>query len=288
MAEARTRKPRPQRGDVAAVARIVKAAGSSFRRGMVVLPRRRRQAMFAVYAFCRMVDDIADGDATLDAKRAALAEWRGRIARLYAGEAVDAVTRELRRAIVAFDLREADFQAVIDGMAMDAEGPVVAPREAELDLYCDRVAAAVGRLSVRCFGDATPAADRVAFHLGRALQLTNILRDLHEDAAVGRLYLPRELLEVAGVPLSPQEALAHPATERVCAELARRALGHFGEAEVWMTRCDAKAMRPAQLMADTYEALLDLLRERGWRDVQRRVRLSAWGKLRILWRHLMR
>jgi phytoene synthase len=288
MAETMTRKPRPQRGDVAAVARIVKAAGSSFRRGMAVLPRRRRQAMFAVYAFCRVVDDIADGDAPLAEKRAALAAWRGQISALYAGKAEDAVTRELRRAVIAFDLREADFQAVIDGMAMDAEGPVVAPREAELDLYCDRVAAAVGRLSVRCFGDASPAADRVAFHLGRALQLTNILRDLHEDVALGRLYLPRELLEMAGIPLSPKEALAHPATERVCAELARRARGHFGEAEVWMSRCNEAAMRPARLMADTYEALLDVLRERGWRDLHRRVRLSPWAKLRILWRHLMR
>jgi phytoene synthase len=280
--------PRPHRGDIRAVARIVKAAGTSFRRGMSVLPRRRRQAMFAVYAFCRIVDDIADGDAPLDERHRQLDAWRARIAALYAGQADDPVTRELHRAIIAFDLREADFQAVIDGMAMDADGPIVAPSEAELDLYCDRVAAAVGRLSVRCFGDTSPAADRVAYHLGRALQLTNILRDLHEDAQIGRLYLPRELLDLAAIPPTPAEALAHPATERVCAELARRARGHFGEAEVWMTRCDDKAMRPARLMADTYETLLNLLRERGWRDLHQRVRLSTWAKLKVLMRHLWR
>ena len=102
------------------------------------------------------------------------------------------MTRVLLEAVRAFGLRQADFLAVIDGMEMDAAAAIVAPTLAALDLYCDRVAAAVGRLSVRAFGDAIPAADQVAFHLGRALQLTNILRDIAEDAARGRLYLPRE------------------------------------------------------------------------------------------------
>ena len=102
-----------------------------------------------------------------------------------------------------FDLRQDDFLAVIDGMQMDAETTIVAPDLATLDLYCDRVAAAVGRLSVRAFGDASPAADQVAHSLGRALQLTNILRDLREDAERGRLYLPREWLDVAAVPHDP-------------------------------------------------------------------------------------
>ena len=141
--------------DIAEVEAIVRAAGTSFYRGMAILPPPRRQAMYAIYAFCRIVDDIADEESPFASRKPRLDEWRARIAALYAGQADDAVTRELRRAITAYVLRREDFIAVIDGMEMDAEAPVVAPDEATLDLYCDRVAAAVGRLSVRAFGSPT-------------------------------------------------------------------------------------------------------------------------------------
>ena len=178
--------------DLAAVEAIVRAAGTSFYRGMAVLPPDRKHAMYGIYAFCRIVDDIADEEGTLEEKRAGLAAWRNTIAGLRDGAAHDPVTRVLVAATDAFGLRERDFLDVIDGMQMDAETVIVAPDLATLDLYCDRVAAAVGRLSVRAFGDASPAADRVAYALGRALQLTNILRDIKEDADRGRVYLPRE------------------------------------------------------------------------------------------------
>ena len=179
--------------DVQAVESIVRNAGTSFYRGMRVLPADRRATMYAVYAFCRAVDDIADEEGGLSEKVAGLNAWRARIAALYAGGAGDdPVTRVLRAAIERFHLRQPDFLAVIDGMQMDAEAPIVAPDLGVLDLYCDRVASAVGRLSVRAFGDKSEAADRVAHHLGRALQLTNILRDLPEDAARGRQRIRQE------------------------------------------------------------------------------------------------
>ena len=176
--------------DLEAVEAVVRGAGTSFYRGMAVLPPARRHAMYGIYAFCRIVDDIAYDPAPFETRRPRLDAWRRRVAGLYRGETDDAVTRVLAGAVAAFGLRQSDFEAVIDGMEMDAAA-IVAPSLAELDLYCDRVAAAVGRLSVRAFGDASPAADQVAWHLGRALQLTNILRDIAEDAARGRLYLPR-------------------------------------------------------------------------------------------------
>ncbi len=182
------------RADLDAVEAIVRAAGTSFYRGMRVLPPDRRHAMYAIYAFCRIVDDIADEDGTFDAKAAAagrLARPRRRALRRRGGRPGDPRAGCSPRS--RFALRQADFLAVIDGMQMDAEAPIVAPDLATLDLYCDRVAAAVGRLSVRAFGDASPAADRVAYALGRALQLTNILRDVAEDAERGRLYLPRAM-----------------------------------------------------------------------------------------------
>lgn len=265
--------------DLARVEAIVRAAGTSFYRGMAVLPPDRRHAMYAIYAFCRIVDDIADEAGTLEEKRAGLEEWRERIARLYDGHSDDPVTRVLLRAVQRFALRRDDFLAVIDGMQMDAETVIVAPDVATLDLYCDRVAAAVGRLSVRAFGDASPAADRVAHALGRALQLTNILRDIAEDAERGRLYLPREYLEDAGVPLDAAAAPASPGLTHVCARLATLAHGYFDTAAREMRACDPKAMKPARMMGATYAAILTRMERRGWQRVNERVSLPTWQKL---------
>ena len=270
--------------DLNAVEAVVRAAGTSFYRGMAVLPPARRQAMYAIYAFCRSVDDIADDPAPFETRRPRLEAWRRRVAGLYRGEADDAVTRVLLAAVRRFDLRQTDFEAVIDGMEMDAAA-IVAPGLADLDLYCDRVAAAVGRLSVRAFGDASPAADQVAFHLGRALQLTNILRDIAEDAGRGRLYLPRELLEAAGVPADPGAVLRHPGLVRVCERLAAMAHGHFRDASAAMVRCDWRAMKPARLMAGMYAAILARLERRGWDRPEVPIRVPKWQKLWIALRH---
>ncbi len=271
--------------DLQEVEALVQRAGTSFYRGMKVLAADRRAAMYAIYAFCRIVDDVADEPGPLGEKIAGLAAWRGRIAGLYAGRAEDAVTRVLLPAVQRYALRQDDFMAVIDGMQMDAEAVIVAPDVAELDLYCDRVAAAVGRLSVRAFGDASPAADDVAWHLGRALQLTNILRDVAEDVARGRLYLPREWLRDAGVPADPAAALRHPGLPAVCARMAADARRHFTEARAAMHRCAPRAMRPARLMGASYAALLHRLERRGWTRLEQPVQVPKWQKLLIALRY---
>ncbi len=267
--------------DLQEVEALVLRAGTSFYRGMKVLAADRRAAMYAIYAFCRIVDDVADEPGPLVEKIAGLAAWRARIASLYDGRTDDAVTRVLLPAIQRYGLRQNDFMAVIDGMQMDAETVIVAPTLAELDLYCDRVAAAVGRLSVRAFGDASPAADDVAWHLGRALQLTNILRDVAEDAGRGRLYLPQEWLHDAGVPANPAKALRHPGLPAVCARMAADAHRHFTEAHAAMRRCARRAMRPARLMGASYDALLHRLERRGWDTLDEPVRVPKWQKLLI-------
>ena len=271
--------------DLDAVEAIVRAAGTSFYQGMRVLPPDRRNAMYAIYAFCRMVDDIVDEDADFADKLPRLTAWRDRVAGLYRGEADDPVTRVLVLAVQRFALRAEDFRAVIDGMQMDAETVIVAPDLATLDLYCDRAAAAVGRLSVRAFGDASPAADRVAFALGRALQLTNILRDVAEDADRHRLYLPREWLDEAGVPHDPRAALAAPGLAAVCGRVAALAHRYFDEARAAMAECDRRAMKPARLMGATYAALLSRLERGGWRQPQQRVSLPKWQKLWLALRY---
>lgn len=265
--------------DLDHVRTIVTRAGTSFAKGMKILPAERRYGMFAVYAFCREVDDIADGDVQVADCNSALQDWHARIERLYEGETRDALDRVLVATISRFGLRKQDFAAVIDGMAMDANGPVIAPDEGTLDLYCDRVASAVGRLSVRVFGDSSPAADKVAFHLGRALQLTNILRDIQEDADKGRLYLPRELLVRYDVPLDPQEAVYARGLDPLARIVAVRAADHFREARRAMKQCDTVAMRPARIMAASYRPILPALLRRGWQHPERPVKVSKPGRI---------
>ncbi len=262
------------------VTALVKASGTSFYHGMKILPPPRREAMYAIYAFCRVVDDIADDDTVPFAeKRAALDSWRTRIAALYNGQTDGPITLALLDAVQKFDLRLSDFQDIIDGMEMDAGDPIIAPSLSALDLYCDRVASAVGRLSVHVFGDSSAPAQDVAHALGRGLQLTNILRDVGEDAARGRLYLPREFLEEAAIPPDPQAALASPALPQVCARLAAMAEQQFALADAAMARCNPRAMRPARLMQASYRPLLAILRRQNFNYAAPRVKLPAWRKL---------
>ena len=174
--------------------------------------------------------------------------WNGArdIDALYSGHP-PAELQALAQAARDFSLRKEDFLAVIDGMEMDAAQDIRAPDWATLDLYCDRVASAVGRLSVRVFGMNEPDGIALAHHLGRALQLTNILRDLDEDAEIGRLYLPQEALREAGITgTDPKIVLASPGLAQVCDAVAARALGHFQESDAIMARNPRRAVKAPQ------------------------------------------
>jgi phytoene synthase len=268
------------------IAARVQASGTSFYAAMRLLPQARRDAMFAIYAFCREVDDIADEPAEIADKKHRLEGWRTEIARLYDGVPQHPIARALLPAVKQFDLRRTDFLAVIDGMEMDAVEDIVAPPLDKLDLYCDRVASAVGRLSVRAFGATEPQADDVAHHLGRALQLTNILRDVAEDAQRGRLYLPRELLEAARIPdRDPLKVVAHPNLRAACQPLAQRARKHFAGAYVAMASCAKGPMRPAAIMGGVYRAILERLVKADWRDPFVRISLPKWQKIWLAFRY---
>jgi len=264
----------------------VEAAGTSFYWAMRLLPVDRRDGMYAVYAFCREVDDIADGEWPVARKIAALAGWREEVDALYARHPRRLVARALSEPILRYHLRRQDFLAIIDGMEMDAREDIRAPDLATLDLYCARVASAVGHLSVHVFGDPGDAAHAVAESLGRALQLTNILRDLDEDASRGRLYLPREILDRHGIRgTDPMAVLRHPGLPAVCREVAALAEEHFHESMRRMGRCSRRAMRPAAVMAAVYRATLSELVRSGWRDPAARVSLSNPFKLWLMLRH---
>lgn len=285
----------PEHGPVASVASdedaahvldVVRASGSSFYGAMRTLPKEQRDAMFAIYAFCREIDDIADDPLPPAEKTAALAEWRSEIERVYAGDPQKPTGRALVQPIARYALRKADFIALIDGMEMDAAEAFHGPSMDTLTLYCERVAGAVGMLSVRVFGEPGESGTRLAWALGQALQLTNILRDVKEDSERDRLYLPDELLTRHGITTRETTAvLAHPALPTVCEDLAVLARQRFDEAIAAMAQCDRRKIRPAVVMMHVYRAILDKLIQRGWRRLDEPVAVSKAAKLWIALRY---
>ena len=276
--------------DFAAIAHaraVTIGSGSSFYWAMRLMPPARRDAMYAIYAFCREADDIADGAAPIEEKRHRLDIWRAEIAGIYGGKPPAGLTaRALCGPVAAFSLRSEDFLSVIDGMTMDVGDGLRGPPMEVLELYCRRVAGAVGLLSIRVFGADDLRAEEFALSLGTALQFTNILRDLDEDAAEGRLYLPRELLIDAGIEsVSPRAVLAHPALPEVCAALARMARERFARAEAALAECRTAPLRPAVVMMVSYKRLLDGLEQRGWHRLDRPVVISKPTKMWLALRY---
>jgi phytoene synthase len=259
-----------------------RASGSSFYTAMRILPKPQRQAMYEIYSFCRAVDDIADDGGDRDVRAARLDEWRRDIDALYRG-APPLKLAGLAAVVAQFGMRREDFHAVIDGMAMDVAADIRAPDLATLDLYCDRVASAVGRLSIKVFGMTETEGFLLAHHLGRALQLTNILRDIDEDAGIGRLYLPREDLEAAGVDLAdtdPKAVLAQDGVASACKPTLQRAREHFAEADKVMRRTRRSVVKAPRIMGAAYKAYHAALTKRGFAPPRERVRLA---KPRLLW-----
>jgi squalene synthase HpnD len=269
----------------AQVEEIVRASGTTFYWAMRFLPGEKRRAMFAVYAFCRIVDDIADDPNPLDVKKRELARWRDEIRALYAGRPKNPVAVALAEPVARFGLAEADFQAVIDGMETDASERLRLATRDDLLQYCDRVACAVGRLSCRIFGLGAEVGDRLAASLGLALQLTNILRDLAEDAARDRLYLPDDLLAAHGITArDPQGVLADPGLTPAVAEIGALAADKFADARTLIGQCEADRVKPATMMMEAYERIFRRMERRGWGRVLEPAGLTKAEKLWVAFR----
>ena len=272
------------------VRRIVVASGSSFAAGMRLLPRRRREAIFAVYAFCRVVDDIADGHGPAAEKRDGLNAWADEIDRVFRDAPRTAVGEELVRAIRTYDLPRHEFELILEGMGMDAEG-MVAPSPERLERYVRCVAGAVGLLSMRVFGAwQGDASRRFALSLARAMQLTNILRDVEEDACLGRLYLPAPVLEAAGIPPDPAIAWNHPSLPEARRLLGQVARKHYSRARIASRSHSWPRILPALVMMGPYQSLLSQMeadwtrapeRRPGWRKAADGLACAAGG---LAWR----
>jgi phytoene synthase len=266
---------------------ITRRSASNLALAFILLPKAKRQGMTALYAFCREVDDVADDESVpVEQRRAALAAWRDDIARACSGGAPRLpVNRELQSTIAAHKLPLALFDELIRGVEMDLDIKRYETCE-HLEQYCYRVASVVGLLSIEIFGYTNPACRDYANHLGKALQLTNILRDVRTDAERGRIYLPLE--ELARFKVSPDEILRFEYSERfrqLAAAVAARARHFYQLARQTLPREDRRAMAAAELMGSVYWRLLRKLEARQF-DVfgPRPTRLSKVQKLLLILR----
>ena len=267
---------------------IVKESGTSFYWAIRFLPKKKREAMFAVYAFCRRVDDIADGDQSTAEKLTQLNMWRIKIDKLYSHNPTDSITKALAQPIANFRLNKQDFIAVIDGMETDSVDELRIPNLAALNKYCDQVACAVGRISNDIFGINSETGKKLAKSLGEALQLTNILRDIHEDSRRNRIYVPREILTKYGNDRTLiSEILDHPGLAKACNDLAKLNMEKFKQAEIIVKECNPNLIRPALIMMKIYYHIFVLLTRRGWQSYKIPVKISRIYKLWIVTRVLI-
>lgn len=267
----------------------VRACGSSFYWGIRLLPVAERTAMAALYLYCRAVDDVADGTDSASEKIAALKDWRDCLSAPERLCPDPALGRPLATAIHRFNLPRELFEAVVDGVAMDMPPGLEAPPLALLEDYCHGVAGAVGLLTVRILGCSDGAADRFAEVTGQALQFTNILRDVAEDADIGRLYLPAEVLDSAGIATrDPAAVLAHPALPDACAAFATIAEQRFADATACLRTLDWRRrwkLRTAVALMALYRRVLDRLQDRGWTRLRDRPRLGRLEVIGLILRH---
>jgi phytoene synthase len=261
------------------------ASGSSFYYSFLFLPKPKRQAITALYAFCREVDDIADECSDVNLARTKLAWWRNEIANLYAGNPQHPVTQALQDAVRDYNLAEEHFLEIIDGMEMDLDQNRYRDFK-ELHLYCYRVASVVGLLSASIFGYGDRRTLKYAHDLGLAFQLTNIVRDVGEDARRGRIYLPME--EMANYGVSESDILQGRETESVRRLLTmqiERAHHYYDRAFAELPTADRRAQRTGLVMAAIYRTMLNEIEAGGCEKVlNQRISLTPLRKLWLAWK----
>jgi len=260
------------------------ASGSSFYYSFMFLPPPRRRAITALYAFCREVDDVVDEVRDPEVANAKLAWWRREVALIFAGQPTHPVAVALQSIVHEFALPEAHFQTVIDGMAMDLAQHRYLDFT-DLELYCHRVAGVVGLMSAEIFGYVDPATKGYARDLGVAFQLTNIIRDVGEDARRGRIYLPQDELQRFGVaPSALLRGEYSPEFRHLMRFQAARAQTWYERAFAQLPAEDRKAQRTGLVMAAIYRTLLDEIARDGYKVLDRRTSLTPLRKLWLAWR----
>lgn len=259
------------------------ASGSSFYYSFLFLPAERRRAITALYAFCREVDDVVDDGAEPQVAATKLAWWRVEVANLFAGSPRHPVTRALLPFLQTYSVSQQKLLEIIDGMEMDLRQSRYLDWPA-LETYCYRVAGVVGLLAAGIFGYRDERTLEYARKLGIAFQLTNIIRDVGEDARKNRVYVPMEDLRRFGVPASDiLQAKDTPAFRELMRFEAQRARAYYGEAMAALPAIDRRAQRPGLVMAAIYRALLQEIERDDFRVLSQRTSLTPLRKFWIAW-----
>ena len=271
------------------VTSVVRKSRTTFYWAMRVLPADQRNAMYAVYAFCREVDDIADLPGDKNEKLSGLDHWRQEIESVYLGNPNRPISIALLEPIRKYHLRKETFLSLIEGMEKDSAGQVRMPTFSDLESYCNCVACSVGRLSNQIFGVQISMVEPLAFSLGQALQLTNILRDLYEDAEKDRLYIPLDMLSKFHIPITePKKIIGHPNFPSLCSNFTKITKSRYQEAMNLLAKCEVRKIRPAIIMMQNYQYLLEKLIKRGWRQLDEPVFLTNYEKVEILFRYMIK
>ncbi len=263
-------------------------SGSSFYYSFLFLPPERRRAITALYAFCREVDDTVDETSDGSVARIKLAWWRTELAAMYQGVPTHPVTQALQPHLQAYDLKEAHLQAIVDGMEMDLDQSRYLDYPG-LRKYCWHVAGVVGILSASIFGASDPKTLEYAEKLGLAFQLTNIIRDVGEDARKGRIYLPVNELQQFGVTAADILNARHSEKfEALMTFQAQRAQATYDEAFALLPRADRRAQRPGLMMAAIYRTLLHEIERDGYHVLTQKISLTPLRKLWLAWKTYVR
>ena len=257
------------------------ASGSSFYYSFLFLPPERRRAITALYAYCREVDDVVDECTDAGVARTKLMWWRDEIGKLYAGAPQHPVTKALAPAIAAYGIEQQHMLELIEGMAMDLDYNRY-PDFDTLKLYCHRVAGVVGLMSASIFGYSDKQTLEYATELGLAFQLTNIIRDVGEDARRNRIYLPLDELEKFGVVEGDiQAARESDNFQKLMAFQIARAISHYDSAFAKLPAVDRKPQIPGIIMSGIYRTLLEEISDDGCRVLKQRTSLTPIRKLWI-------
>ena len=269
-------------GDQFEIEKIVKQSGSSFYWGMKILPSKQARAMFAVYAFCRIVDDIADEIKNKIKREKLLKEWELSIKNLFLKQTTkNSVERELLYSIKKFNLEKKDFLSIIEGMRMDSNSNIVFPSQKKLNLYCDRVAVAVGYLSIKIFGLSESAKNYARF-LGRAFQLTNIVRDFSEDIDRGRCYISIKYLQKYKIKKDIKKIKHNPFLQNIFQDILKDAQTYFQKSLVESKSLDKKKIVASEIMKLFYKKIHKKMFMKHI-DINKKIKLSIWDKVSIFY-----
>ena len=261
---------------------------SSFYWGMRILDRERRDAMFSIYAFCKKTDSIADSKQLKKEKKWKINKLKKEINEIYKNNLNNNFRKNLKHYIDKYQLDKKYFLDIIKGVEMDINNIMICPNNKIFRLYCYRVAGAVGIISLKIFGDYNIQTKAFGLYLAEALQITNILRDIKQDANMGRMYIPIEILNSVGIKKNKIiSILKNKKFPKACTKLSKYADYNFEHADKQLELCSKRKLKSAILMMDTYKLLLKKLKKKGWENLGEKVTLTKFEKFFLLFKGII-